>query len=204
AEWEQIGSSFYTNAGLAITAHNGAVLQATRLAGLATMGVSAFDGEDWVPYGNYPVSGLNGSSPDVIIYENTPYMIYENSKQMVVRKYEEGQWVQVGDAIPLNYALQAQITVDEHGTIYIAYLNNVPEDKNIVNVKKLVDDGNGNEQWLDVGNLSYFADKPVYGSHPIELIVEDRKVYIGMLSYNRGPKLYEPIVSMLDESEDEI
>jgi uncharacterized repeat protein (TIGR02543 family) len=200
--WKQETASFYANF-LTVDAHNGLVLRASHISsGTYRIGVHALDDGEWVPYGNYSSLGtLNAYAPKLFFHNHTPYIVYDYSRQLMVRRYENGEWVQVGESISKNAAtMQIETAVDEDGTIYIAYWEKI-EGKDIVQVKKLAEDGLGNVQWVDVGNPSDFEDKPGY-TGSLNLVVKDRKVYLGMICLHCGRQYYEPKVFMLDDSED--
>jgi uncharacterized repeat protein (TIGR02543 family) len=198
--WEQVGDSFYTNAGMAIAAYNGEVYQTTRSqAHSGRLGVSKLIDGAWQPYGNYPVSYLNGMSPDLYVYGDDKYLLYDHQRRLVVNRYDAAtdKWEQVGDHIAISYSNQNVMAFGEDGTLYIAYLN-MESSKERLYVKKLVNDMELGLQWVDVGDQNYFVDTGVYSTQQIVLRVEQDKVYIGYMEYTDSG--YIPSVAMLDRA----
>jgi uncharacterized repeat protein (TIGR02543 family) len=205
-QWRQetdVFSSMY----LSVAAQGGTVLRATRAPGPGFNGLGVFRLEDgeWLPYGgNDSFDRAVSYNPYLFYHDNTLYVAFDYDRDIQVKRYENGQWINVGNSFSTVISKSIKAAADESGTMYLAFIEQKAALDLTAKVKKLIDDGSGNPVWADVGDLSYFSSFPIGSESDLELVVHDGKVYVGFVCVdcNVSDRYREPMVFMLDESEE--
>jgi uncharacterized repeat protein (TIGR02543 family) len=205
-QWKQetdVFSSMY----LSVAAHGGTVLRATRdsRSGFYGLGVYQLEDGEWLPYsGNDSFDRAVSYNPYLFYHDNTLYVAFDYDRDIQVKRYENGQWINVGNSFSTVISKSIKAAADESGNLYLAYIEQKAALDLSAKVKKLIDDGSGNPVWTDVGDLSYFSSYPIGSDSDLELVVHDGKVYVGFVCVdcNVSERYREPMVFMLDESEE--
>ena len=121
-QWKQETETFSTTY-LSLAAHGGTLLRATRESrpGFNGLGVYRLEDGGWLPYdGNDSFDRAISYNPYLFYHDNTLYVAFDYDRDIQVMRYENGQWIHVGNSFSTVISKSVKAAADESGTLYLA------------------------------------------------------------------------------------
>src|SRR5690606_14846082 len=111
----------------------------------------------WQPVGNRQFTISNAYDPVIYVDRGTPYVVYETAAdQAVVMKFEEDEWVQVGNLLSTTSAGHFFMVVKDD-IPYVAYIESPTSITGTMRVKQYIADGEHAGEWQSLGDADLFG-----------------------------------------------
>jgi hypothetical protein len=150
-DWVQLGTAglMANRYHLAVSAAGAAYLAyywvASSTSDRLALQVRSWSEDSWKPYGAQGFGRTVSSEALAVDRAGTLWLAYDDGKELVVARHEEGSWRATGEKMnaPREYLA---LDIDPSGAPHVAYADRTQEGDVVVRVRKLVD-----STWQDIG-----------------------------------------------------